>query len=209
MGKAREFYEAATETMDREELERLQLERLKRQVKRCYEGSEFYRQRFSQIGLEPEDIKSLSDFEGIPPVTKGELREEQTNHLPLGRYTIAPPKDWRELHPSTGTTGVPVNTIWTERDIENITEWTARTMWMPGIRPGDIIQNSFAYGLWVAGMSSHYAALPPPRPPARPSSPCPHRRRTACHRRHDAYRSSSHAGYAPAPARCRPRPPDP
>jgi len=158
MEKAREFYEAATETMDREELERLQLERLKWQVKRCYEGSEFYRQRFSQIGLKPEDIKSLSDFEGIPPVTKGELREEQTNHLPLGRYTIAPPKDWRELHPSTGTTGVPVNTIWTERDIENITVWTARTMWMPGIRPGDIIQNSFAYGLWVAGMSSHYAA---------------------------------------------------
>ena len=65
MGKAREFYEAATETMDREELERLQLERLKWQVKRCYEGSEFYRERFSQIGLEPEDIKSFSDFESF------------------------------------------------------------------------------------------------------------------------------------------------
>jgi len=53
---------------------------------------------------------------------------------------------------------VPVNTIWTERDIENITQWTARTMWSFGVRPGDIVQNGFSYGLWVAGMSSHYAA---------------------------------------------------
>ena len=153
-----EFHSPEIETMAREELEQLQLERLQWQLKRCYEGSEFYRSRFDAIGLKPEDVKCLEDIEKIPPVTKDELREEQTNHPPLGRYTVAPQKDWRELHPSTGTTGVPVNTIWTERDVENITDWTARTMWMSGVRPGDIVQNSFAYGLWVAGMSSHYAA---------------------------------------------------
>ena len=158
MKEFEEFYEPEIETMPREELEWLQLERLKWQLRRCYEGSEFYHKRFDEIGLKPQDIRSFADFEIIPPVTKSELREEQSNHPPLGRYTVAPQKDWRELHPSTGTTGVPVNTIWSDRDVENITQWTARTMWMSGVRPGDIIQNSFAYGLWVAGMSSHYAA---------------------------------------------------
>ncbi len=153
-----EFHRPEIETMDREELERLQMERLRWQLRRCYEGSEFYRSRFDEIGLKPEDITCLEDVEKIPPLTKDELREEQINYPPLGRYAVAPQKDWRELHPSTGTTGVPVNTIWTERDVENITDWTARTMWMSGVRPGDIVQNSFAYGLWVAGMSSHYAA---------------------------------------------------
>lgn len=153
-----EFYVPEIETMDREKLEQLQLKRLKWQLKRCYKGSEFYRERFDKIGLKPEDVTSLEDFERIPPVTKNELRDEQMNHPLFGRYVIAPQMDWRELHPSTGTTGVPVNTVWTERDVENITRWTARTLWMSGVRPGDIVQNSFAYGLWVAGMASHYAA---------------------------------------------------
>ncbi|MFC1958571.1 phenylacetate--CoA ligase family protein [Chloroflexota bacterium] len=158
MSELGEFHRPEIETMAGEELERLQMERLRWQLRRCYEGSEFYRSRFDEIGLKPEDIDCLEDVQKIPPVTKDELREEQINHPPLGRYTVAPQKDWRELHPSTGTTGVPVNTIWTEKDVENVTDWTARTMWMSGVRPGDIVQNSFAYGLWVAGMSTHYAA---------------------------------------------------
>lgn len=158
MSKWRELYEPEIEAMPRESLEKLQLDRLKWQVQRCYEASEFYRERFDKVGLKPGDIKSLDDVENIPPVTKEELREEQINHPPLGRYVIAPKEDWRELHPSTGTTGTPVNTVWTQADIENITKWSARTLWSFGVRPGDIIQNSFAYGLWVAGMSCHYAA---------------------------------------------------
>jgi phenylacetate-CoA ligase len=152
------YYAKDIETMDRESLEALQLEGLKWQVKRCYESSDFYRERFDGIGLEPGDIKSLDDVLKIPPVTKQELRDEQIAHPPFGRYVVAPQKDWRELHPSTGTTGVPVNTIWTEKDVENITQWTVRTMWNFGARPGDIVQNGFSYGLWVAGMSCHYAA---------------------------------------------------
>jgi phenylacetate-CoA ligase len=153
-----EYYDEEIETMPREKMEKLQLERLKWQVKRCYEGSEFYREKFDKVGLKPNDIKSLDDITKIPPVTKEELRQEQINYPPFGRYTMAPKKDWRELHPSTGTTGIPVNTIWTQRDVENITQWTARTLWNFGVRPGDVVQNGFAYGLWVAGMSSHYGA---------------------------------------------------
>ncbi len=153
-----QYYVKEIETMDRERLETLQLDRLKWQVKRCYESSELYKERFDAIGLKPEDIKTLDDIRKITPVTKQELRDEQVAHPPFGRYVVAPQKDWRELHPSTGTTGVPVNTIWSEKDVENITQWTIRTMWNFGTRPGDIVQNGFAYGLWVAGMSTHYAA---------------------------------------------------
>lgn len=152
------YYAEEIETMDRERLQALQLDRLKWQVRRCYESSEFYRERFDKIGLRPEDVNSLEDVLKIPSVTKQELRDEQSSHPPFGRYVIAPQKDWRELHPSTGTTGTPVNTIWTERDAESITQWTIRTLWNFGTRPGDIIQNGFSYGLWVAGMSCHYAA---------------------------------------------------
>ena len=152
------YYAPEIETMDREQLENLQLERLKWQVRKCYEDSDFYRERFDIIGLKPDDIKSLDDVVKIPPVHKEELREEQLNHHPFGRYTIAPQRDWEELHPSTGTTGVPVNTVWSRRDVENIAQWTSRMMWSFGTRPSDIIQNGFAYGLWVAGLSVHYAA---------------------------------------------------
>ncbi len=154
----RKYFDPEIETMDRERLEALQLRRLKNQLKRCYQGSEFYRRKFKEAGIKPEDIRSLNDVIYLPMVTKPELREEQQTYPPFGRYTLAPPKTWAELHPSTGTTGAPVNTIWSFNDVKNISHWTARTMWTFGVRPGDIIQNGFSYGLWVAGMSTHYAA---------------------------------------------------
>ncbi len=152
-----DFWDEKIERMGRDELVSLQLERLRWQVRRCWEGSPFYRERLEEAGLGSESIRSLDDIEKIPPVTKQELREEQKNHPPFGRYTVAPPGDWGELHPSTGTTGVPVGTIWSRKDVENIADFTARTMWSFGVRPGDIVQNAFSYGLWVAGMSVHYA----------------------------------------------------
>jgi len=155
----RKYYDNEIETLDREQLETLQLDRLKRQIRRCYDLSMFYRERFDKIGLKPEDIGSLDDNLRIPPVTKQELRDEQSAHPPFGRYTVAPQTDWRELHPSTGTTGVPVNTIWSAKDVENITQWTSRTLWNFGTRPGDILQNGLSYGLWVAGLSCHYAGM--------------------------------------------------
>lgn len=154
----RRFYDRKIETMGRRGMERLQLERLKWQVERCYHGSQFYREKFQRAGITPEAIRSRDDLAKIPIVTKDELRQEQEKHPPFGRYVLAPPSSWREFHPSTGTTGTPVATIWSQRDIENITQWTMRTLWTSGVRPGDIVQNAFSYGLWVAGMSVHYAA---------------------------------------------------
>ena len=153
-----ELYEPAIETISRDELENLQLKRLKWQIERCCEKSAFYKEKFDKAGIRPEDINSVSDITKLPVVTKQELREEQEKYPPYGRYAVSPPEDWREIHPTTGTTGAQVYNIWSEKDVENITHWTARTLWNFGVRPGDIIQNAFSYGLWVAGMSSHYAA---------------------------------------------------
>ena len=158
MGSHPELYEPAIETMSREEIQGLQEKRLRWQLKRCYENSAFYQEKFTKAGVRPEDVRSISDITKFPVVTKQELREEQEKYPPYGRHTVSPPEDWREIHPTTGTTGAQVYNIWAEPDVKNITHWTARTLWNFGVRPGDIIQNAFSYGLWVAGMSSHYAA---------------------------------------------------
>jgi len=154
----RKYFDPEIETMDRFQLEELQMERLGWQLKRCYELSPFYQERFKKAGIKPEDIRLLEDVINIPPVTKQELREEQQANPPFGRYTVAPREGWAELHPSTGTTGVPVNTIWSHGDVKSIASWTARTMWNFGVRPNDIVQNAFSYGLWIAGMSVHFAS---------------------------------------------------
>jgi phenylacetate-CoA ligase len=154
MGKTN-FYHPEFERMSRSALREMQNERLRWQVRRCLTKSEFYQKKFRKAGVKGSHLKTVDDLVHIPVVTKQELRDEQVKHPPFGRYAVAPPKDWRELHPSTGTTGAPVNTIWAEGDVENITAVTARTMWSFGVRPGDIIQNGFSYGLWVAGMSTH------------------------------------------------------
>lgn len=151
------FWDREVETLSRVQLAVLQLDRLRWQLARCYDGSPFYREKFEGAGVAPRHLERLSDLARFPFVTKQELRDEQAAHPPFGRYVLAPQATWRELHPSSGTTGNPVNTIWSAGDVEVITDHTARTMWSFGTRPGDVIQNAFAYGLWVAGMAVHYA----------------------------------------------------
>jgi phenylacetate-CoA ligase len=152
------YWDKAAETMSRDELAALQLERLHWQLDRCYRESALYRAKFREAGAEPSDIKSPADLAALPVVTKDELRADQAATPPYGSFVVADPPSWRELHPSSGTTGAAVNTLWSQNDVETITEFTARTLWQFGVRPGDVVQNAFAYGLWVAGMSSHYAA---------------------------------------------------
>jgi phenylacetate-CoA ligase len=151
------FWDEQIETMPRNALRALQLERLRWQVERCYHQSAFYRERFDQAGAHPDSLASLDDVRRFPFVTKLELRDEQERFPYFGRYAVAPPSEWREVHPSTGTTGKAVHTIWSADDVANIADVTARTMWSFGCRPDAIVQNAFSYGLWVAGLAVHYA----------------------------------------------------
>jgi phenylacetate-CoA ligase len=152
------FWDREVETWSRSQIEAQQLERLRRQVARCYDHSPFYREKFQRAGVAPRHLERLTDIARFPFVHKQELRDEQATHPPFGRYTLAPREAWRELHPSSGTTGHPVNTIWSRADADVIADHTARTMWSCGVRPGDVVQNAFAYGLWVAGLAVHYAS---------------------------------------------------
>lgn len=154
----RRFWDEAVETLERERLLSLQLDRLRRQLERLAAVSPFHREKLAAAGAEPGDVTDLEALARLPVTTKEELREEQARRPPFGGFVAAEPGAWRELHPSTGTTGAPVATIWSARDVETITDFTARTLWQLGARPGDVVQNGFAYGLWVAGMSCHYAA---------------------------------------------------
>ncbi len=153
----RDLFDPGIEAMSRDALQELQTERLRWQVRRCFANSAFYREKFEKAGVEPGDIRTLGDLAHLPVVTKQELRDEQAAHPPFGRGVVAPRESWREFHPSSGTTGEQVKTIWSAADVERITDVTARTMWSFGVRPGDIVQNAFSYGLWVAGIAVHYA----------------------------------------------------
>ena len=152
------LYDPEIEAIPRADLQALQLAKLQRQVDRCYSQSAFYRERFAAAGTSPAYLKSLDDIRRFPFVHKEQLREEQEAYPFFGRFTVAPEAEFREVHPSTGTTGVPVNTVWSAADVEYLTAVTARTLWSIGVRPDDILQNAFSYGLWVAGLAVHYAA---------------------------------------------------
>jgi phenylacetate-CoA ligase len=154
---AERLWNPTVETLPREDLDRLQLERLRAQLARCATSS-LYGQKLAAAGIDPHELRTLDEFAAMPVMTKDELRDDQRRHPPFGSFVIADASSWRELHPSSGTTGAPVNTIWSESDVDTITDFTARTLWQFGVRPGDVVQNAFAYGLWVAGLSSHYAA---------------------------------------------------
>lgn len=158
LGGSRRYWDAPVETMGRDELMNLQTKRLESLVRRCLEESEFYRAKLATVGIESGDVRSIEDLAALPVVKKDELRIDQQRHPPFGKFILGDHRRWRELHPSTGTTGQPVKMIWSEHDLATITDFTARTLWQFGVRPGDVIQNAFAYGLWVAGMSCHYAA---------------------------------------------------
>ena len=140
------------ETLDREGIERLQEERLRSTVAHCM-GSEFYRKRFSDIGLSPEDIRTLDDLQKIPFTTKQDLRDT----YPFGLASIPLSKCTR-LHSSSGTTGNPTVILHSQKDLEQWANAVARCLWMVGCRPEDVFQNTSGYGMFTGGLGFQYGA---------------------------------------------------
>ena len=103
-----------TETLPREEIERIQLKNLKKTVKRAYKNVPHYRQKMKQMGLKPEDINELSDVRLLPFTTKDDLR----SNYPFGMFAVPPEKIVR-YHASSGTTGNPTVVGYTKKDMEN------------------------------------------------------------------------------------------
>ena len=141
------------ECMDRESMKKLQLERLQKTVKTCYEKVPFYRKKFDKMGIKPEDIKSLDDITKLPFTTKYDLRDE----YPFGLNAV-PMDQIVRVHASSGTTGKPVVGTYTKNDIDNWAEGAARVLAVGNVGPGDVVQVSYGYGLFTGGLGAHDAA---------------------------------------------------
>ncbi len=148
-----EYWNPHVERMPIKDLHKLQEERLRSVVRYVYDHSSFYRQRFREAGVEPEDIKELSDVTKLPFTTKIDLR----NTYPTGMFCL--PKDWVvRYHVSSGTTGKPTVVGYTQGDVDMWTDSLARALTSIGLGRGDVIQVSYGYGLFTGGLGLHYGA---------------------------------------------------
>ena len=129
------------ECMGREEKEEMQLALFQQQVKRVYENVPFYKKKFDEAGFHPEDLKTLDDISKIPFTTKADLREA----YPFGLFAV-PDDEIIEIHSTSGTTGTPVVSGYTQKDIDIWGECTARAIAMAGGDKNSKIQNSYGYG---------------------------------------------------------------
>ena len=141
------------EQMPREELKKLQSERLCWQVKRMYENVECFRKRMDEKGLTPDDVKGIEDLYKLPFAYKQDLRD----YYPYGLFAT-PLSEIRRVHASSGTTGKRIVVGYTENDLDMWSECVARMITGLGIDEKDIFQVSFGYGLFTGGFGLHAGA---------------------------------------------------
>ena len=147
------YWNEKIETMPVEELKKHQLQKLKAQVKHCYEHSSFYHKKFDETNLKPDDIKSLQDLAKIPFTVKNDLRD----NYPFGMVTVKP-QEIVEIHASSGTTGNPIVGAYTKGDMDMWQELMARSIYTVGGRQSDVIHIAYGYGLFTGGLGFHYGA---------------------------------------------------
>ncbi|HEX2011972.1 MAG TPA: phenylacetate--CoA ligase PaaK [Roseateles sp.] len=141
------------EKASRDELQALQLQRLKWTLKHAYENVPHYRAAFDAKGVHPDDLKSLADIAKFPFTTKKDLRD----NYPFGMFAV-PRSSVSRIHASSGTTGKPTVVGYTAKDIDTWANLVARSIRASGGRPGDIIHIAYGYGLFTGGLGAHYGA---------------------------------------------------
>jgi len=141
------------ERMSVEELRELQLERLRRTLRHAYANVPFYRKKFDAAGVSPEDCQSLEDLAEFPVTTKDDLRD----NYPSGMFAV-PPDQIRRIHASSGTTGQPTVSGYTQADLDTWAGLMARSIRAAGGRPGDVVHVAYGYGLFTGGLGAHYGA---------------------------------------------------
>ena len=143
------YYNPAAETMPREELRKLQGERLRKTVERCM-NVPMYRERFAEMGITPEDINSIDDIVKLPFTNKQDLRD----NYPYGMFAV-PMSEVVRIHASSGTTGKQTVVGYTRNDLNIWGEVMARTISAGGITRSDIGQICYGYGLFTGGLGGH------------------------------------------------------
>jgi phenylacetate-CoA ligase len=141
------------ETLPREALEALQLKRLQQLVQRVYHTVGFYRRKFDEAGITPDDVRTLEDLRRLPFTTKQDLRD----NYPFGMFAV-PMSSVVRVHASSGTTGKATVVGYTRRDIEHWSELMARSLAAAGLTRNDILHNAYGYGLFTGGLGAHYGA---------------------------------------------------
>ena len=139
------------ETLPREELEAIQLERLKETVHRVYQKVPAYRKKMDEVGVRPEDIKCLADLAKLPFVTKQDMRD----NYPFGLFAVEKDQLVR-IHASSGTTGKPTVVGYTKGDLDTWTECVSRIACMGGATSKDVAQICFGYGMFTGALGLHY-----------------------------------------------------
>jgi phenylacetate-CoA ligase len=143
----------AIETASRDEVQALQLQRLRWSLKHAYDNVPHYRKAFDDKGVHPDDLKQLSDLAKFPFTTKKDLRD----NYPFGLFAV-PREQVSRVHASSGTTGKPTVVGYTKNDIDTWASLVARSIRAAGGRAGDIIHIAYGYGLFTGGLGAHYGA---------------------------------------------------
>ncbi|HEV2042850.1 MAG TPA: phenylacetate--CoA ligase PaaK [Casimicrobiaceae bacterium] len=143
----------AIETASRDELQALQLQRLKWTLQHAYDNVAHYRSAFDAEGVRPHDLRTLGDLAKFPFTVKADLRD----HYPFGMFAV-PREQVVRIHASSGTTGRPTVVGYTAKDIDTWATVMARSIRAAGGRAGDIVHVAYGYGLFTGGLGAHYGA---------------------------------------------------
>ena len=141
------------ETASRDELQSLQLQRLKHTLRQAYEHVPHYKKAFDAAGVHPSDCQSLADLAKFPFTTKADLRD----NYPFGMFAV-PREQVVRVHASSGTTGKPTVVGYTKKDIDTWADLVARSIRASGGRAGDMLHVAYGYGLFTGGLGAHYGA---------------------------------------------------
>ena len=147
------FWDQQIETLGRPALERLQLQRLQDTVRRVAARVPFYQQKFAELGVKPEDIRSLADLRRLSFTANADLRA----NYPTGLLAV-PFDETLRLHTSSGTTGKPKALFFSRQDVDNAAELCARSFVMTGVTKKDVFQNMMTYGMFTGALVTHYGA---------------------------------------------------
>ncbi len=164
MQDERAFWNMEMETLKPEELHELQMKKLKKQLRYCYENSELYKRKFQDAGAEPQDIKTWEDFRKLPVFFKNKederqsrLESEEKHGHPYGMHLCAPKEKLIDARTTTGTTGIPTYSYsFTRHDAGLWKEALARMLWRAGVRSNDVLLYGLNLGIYAGGIIADF-----------------------------------------------------
>lgn len=147
-------FEPEIETMNINKLRELQEKKLMKMVRYAYDNAPIYKKKFKEAGVSIDDIKSAEDITKVPFTVKNDLRD----YYPYGILAV-PLEEVKEMHASSGTTGIPTVVTYTENDLRTWRRLMARSYAAAGVTKSDIVQNAYGYGLFTGGLGFHYGSV--------------------------------------------------